>query len=401
MSIDYPRIYLAIDNCFASKRWTRPMEWMQLISELGFKYIEASADTECDPMYMGEDYMADWVKDVKRAEKATGAKVVNLYSGHGTYTTLGLAHNDERIRKRFLENWLMPMAKTAEELGAGLGFFCHAFNDSTLQNEVEYENSKRRLYENLAELGSYASNNLQGYIGVEQMYTPHQIPWTIKGAKELIKEVYKQSGHPFYITIDTGHQSGQHKFTKPTTSQLLEMIRNCRKDNQPSTKWLGPLAAHNELRNIISAENTSNEEHEVERLKSILDDYPHLFADEIDGDTYAWLEELAGYSPIIHLQQTDGKTSGHWPFTKEFNCKGIIEGDKVLKSIAKAYTNGSATGFPSKVESIYLTVEVFSATASLNEENKKRLKETLTYWRQFVPTDGMRLDDILENMNAY
>ena len=52
----YPRIYLAIDNCFASKRWSTPADWMKVISDAGIYYVEASADNECDPLYSGTDF---------------------------------------------------------------------------------------------------------------------------------------------------------------------------------------------------------------------------------------------------------------------------------------------------------------------------------------------------------
>ena len=61
-----PKIYLAIDNCFASKRWTQPREWMRVIRELGLTGVEASADAECDPLYMGAEFTRDWIEDVKR-----------------------------------------------------------------------------------------------------------------------------------------------------------------------------------------------------------------------------------------------------------------------------------------------------------------------------------------------
>ena len=96
----FPRIHLAIDNCFASKRWTEPREWLALASSMGLRNVEASADTEADPLYMGSEYMADWIGEVTRCEKDSGVKVVNLYSGHGTYTTLGLGHQDCRVRDR-------------------------------------------------------------------------------------------------------------------------------------------------------------------------------------------------------------------------------------------------------------------------------------------------------------
>jgi D-erythrulose 1-phosphate 3-epimerase len=394
----FPKIYLAIDNCFASKRWTQPFEWMEVISEMGLNYIEASADNECDPLYMGTEYMKDWVKQVKDAEKATGAKVVNLYSGHGTYATLGLAHTDKRIRDRFLKDWLMPMTQTAGELGAGLGFFCHAFSDSVLQDPLKYNEAKEDLYARLSELSSFAADNMQGYIGVEQMYTPHQIPWTIEGTKELVKEVYSRSKNPFYVNIDLGHQSGQYKFRKPDANQLRELISEYRTNgNKLREKWLGPLSAYQEFAEIVT--NKTNEEQGVKNLQSILEDYPHMFAEDRDGNTYKWLEKLACYSPIIHLQQTDGRTSGHWPFTAEYNKKGIIDGGKVLKAIYAANSKVRSSEYPSKVDSIYLTIEVFSSTASLNEDIKARIIETVEYWRKFVPNDGENLDTIISRMS--
>jgi D-erythrulose 1-phosphate 3-epimerase len=250
----------------------------------------------------------------------------------------------------------------------------------------------------LSELSSFAADNMQGYIGVEQMYTPHQIPWTIEGTKELVKEVYSRSKNPFYVNIDLGHQSGQYKFRKPDANQLRELISEYRTNgNKLREKWLGPLSAYQEFAEIVT--NKTNEEQGVKNLQSILEDYPHMFAEDRDGNTYKWLEKLACYSPIIHLQQTDGRTSGHWPFTAEYNKKGIIDGGKVLKAIYAANSKVRSSEYPPKVDSIYLTIEVFSSTDSLNEDIKARIIETVEYWRKFVPNDGENLDTIISRMS--
>ena len=70
MKID-PILNLGIDNCFASKHWTLPEQWCELIAGLGLQYIEASADTECDPLYMGLDYTEDWITRVRLAWRRT------------------------------------------------------------------------------------------------------------------------------------------------------------------------------------------------------------------------------------------------------------------------------------------------------------------------------------------
>ena len=64
----YPRIYLAIDNCVFYKRFSTPDDWARVIADLGLRYIEASADNELDPLYMGRDYLPGWIKAVKSAE---------------------------------------------------------------------------------------------------------------------------------------------------------------------------------------------------------------------------------------------------------------------------------------------------------------------------------------------
>ncbi|MBT3274192.1 MAG: hypothetical protein HN368_13625, partial [Spirochaetales bacterium] len=188
--MEYPRIHLAIDNCFASKRWTLPSEWMEVISSLRVKYIEASADTECDPLYMGPDYLRDWVEEVQVQSEKKGLRVVNLYSGHGSYSTLGLSHTDIRVRDRFHHEWLESLILIAERLTAGIGFFCHAFNDSALQNNAAYSEIIADLYNRFSDLAIFAAEHNNVIIGVEQMYTPHQIPWTINGSIAMIKEVY-------------------------------------------------------------------------------------------------------------------------------------------------------------------------------------------------------------------
>ncbi len=104
------------------------------------------------------------------------------------------------------------MLRTQE---AGLGFFCHAFNRTILQNKEKYLFHLEDLYNRLAGLTEYATHRGLKSLGLEQMYTPHQVPWTIKGARELLQQVFKRSDKPFYITIDVGHQSGQRKFLKP------------------------------------------------------------------------------------------------------------------------------------------------------------------------------------------
>ena len=117
-----------------------------------------------------------------------------MYSGHGTYATLGLAHTSERIRDHIQNDWLKRMVDISSSLNAGLGFYCHAFNHKTLQDKDVYGEAYNDLIQRLAVISSYANQANLKAISVEQMYTPHQIPWTVKGAVEMMKGIYRYDG---------------------------------------------------------------------------------------------------------------------------------------------------------------------------------------------------------------
>ncbi|BBH19033.1 hypothetical protein Back11_03780 [Paenibacillus baekrokdamisoli] len=392
-----PKIYLAVDNCFASKRWTRPAEWMDLLGRMGITCVEASADNECDPIYMDRNYMDRWVQEVKTESQKSGVRVVNLYSGHGTYATLGLAHHDLAVRDRIQHEWLKPMVDIAAQLGAGLGFYCHAFSDSVLQRPQSYNEREVDLYVRLADIAKYSRDLGVRTPGVEQMYTPHQIPWTIEGSKRLLKEVFRLSQSPFYLTLDTGHQSGQSKFLRPDEQTIEEMAKYFREDGYQPSFWLGPLSAYELFQQMIQ-EPFEKQAAYVEQIIWEMKSYPHLFAKQSDGDTYRWLEELGCYSPIVHLQQTTGGSSSHLPFTEEYNRKGTIFGESLLMALEKAYQTPDDKGFPPKCEEIYLTLEIFSGTSELNIDILKKIQDSIVYWRKFIPVDGMKLSEAIQNL---
>ncbi|MDG0813954.1 TIM barrel protein [Cohnella rhizosphaerae] len=394
-----PKLYLAVDNSFAKKRWTRPAEWMELLREFGVSVAEASADNELDPLYMDVSYMADWLAEAKREGERTGVRIGNIYSGHGTYATLGLAHTDKRNRDRFLNDWLKPISAFAAQAGAGLGFYCHAFSDATLQSPEAYDDAERDLYARLAELAIHCRDLGISAAGVEQMYTPHQIPWTIEGSKRLLREVYRQSGAPFYLTLDTGHQSGQRKFTRPSRDRIRQEA--ARKAQAASVQgiWLGPKSAELLFQEML-AKPESQWAAYLEAIDGEMDRYPHLFASFPDGDTYLWLEELGRYSPIVHLQQTDGTSSAHLPFTEEENRKGIVFGEPLLQALAVSYEREEAQGMPPPCKELYLTLEIFAGTSEMNANILYKMRESVRYWRQFIPHDGILLSEALRHLSG-
>jgi sugar phosphate isomerase/epimerase len=379
----YPRIYLAIDNIFALKRWTKPDEWCAIVADLGLKYIEASADNELDPLFMGEAYLADWVKAVKKAQSANGVKVVNCYSGHGTYSTLGLTHTDTRVRRRMMEHWFKPMLRTAAELDAGLGFFTHAYPHAVLQDKAKYDEYTGILEDALVEINKCAGEYGCGKTGIEQMYSPHQYPWRRGDAKALLRKVTEKSGRGFYFTEDIGHH--QKKFLKPD-EEVLKKLKENGAEEFIASHWFGSDRAYG-----FAAKGL---------LDELLDEIAatgYLFADKEDGDCYAWLSELGCYSPIIHLQQTNGAVSSHYPFTEERNAWGIIEGPKLLNALKIAYDKPAEPGMPVRCDKIYLTFELFTGTGAIPREALAAIKKSVLYWRNFIKEDGLLLDELVNS----
>lgn len=392
-----PRISLAIDNCFASKRWTRPAEWAAIVADLGLRAIETSADTECDPLYGGPDYLADWVAEVEEAEREHGVEVVNMYSGHGTYATLGLAHTDARVRERMTRQWLFPLIDVAGRLGAGVGFFCHAFPQGVLRSADAYAGAVGELHDRLAQIAAYAAERLSSPIGVEQMYSPHQYPWRIADALALMRAVTAGAGAPFYVDLDVGHQSGQHRFVRPSR---VEIEASLAAPAGGVETWIGPPQA-DELRDRARAGEVPIAE-TAERIDAICGESPHLFASDRDTDPYAWLEECGAWSPIVHLQQTTGRSSSHLPFTPEHNDAGIIDGPRVLASLARSVARADApvAPLPPPVDHIYLTIEVFASTAEHPAMIIEKLRETVRYWRRWVPEDGTPISELTSAVNT-
>jgi sugar phosphate isomerase/epimerase len=380
-----------MDNSFATKRWTEPHEWARVINDLGITYVEASADTEADPFYCGEEYLTEWMGKALAASAAHGVKIANFYTGYTTYRTLGLAHPDPRIRGRIMDGWLKVMARLAARMKAGLGFYIHAFSEAMLQDPRRYAQSVEVLYDTLAEIGRYAGEIGPVPIIVEQMYTPHQIPWTIEGTVGYLSDVSRRSGYPAYVALDTGHQTGQRRFLRPDRAAIERSIRD-----GDSAVYLGPDSAYDVFQKATVG-GTAMVKDAVARIEAQMDKYPHLFAAERDCELYGWLEELGCYSPIIHLQQTNGKSSSHLPFTASCNETGIVHPLKVLQAIARSYENESRPGLPPRCNEIYLTFEIFPHTTDRRRDILPGLAESVRYWRRWIPEDGARLETLLQS----
>jgi sugar phosphate isomerase/epimerase len=96
--------------------------------------------------------------------------------------------------------------------------------------------------------------------------------------------------------------------------------------------------------------------------------------DPRDSDPYAWLEEFATVSPVVHIKQSSRDKSGHWPFTPEKNRIGTIQPEKVLAALEK----GGA-------RDVTLILECSWRERSPGDYRVvDDLKASVAYWREWV-----------------
>jgi sugar phosphate isomerase/epimerase len=381
-----PRIYLALDNCFAIKRWIKPLDWLQRAKELGFHYVQASTDNEIDPLFSPSDYMDEWFEEVKQGEKKTGVKVSTFYTGYQTYRTAGLAHHNKSMVRRLKENWIFEMVNRVSSSNArGFGFSLFAVPEPVMQSPEKYTETEQRIIDVLRETGDYAHEHNDVQVSFEQMYVPYQPPFTIAQTERYLKAVYEHRKHPVYVTLDTGHMIGQVKFLRPDKEKLLRCF-----ESNDLLPWLGADEVYELLKKY---KKSGNFEEGTEKIIAAMSLYPYMFAEKEDTDEFTWFERLAKYSPIVHMQQTDGVKAGHAAFTKETEKYGIITGERLFKAIKKSYDSQKEIIPP--VSEIFLSFELFFSNTSLKFDILSQLKETLDYWRRFIPEDGMTLDEII------
>lgn len=91
------------------------------------------------------------------------------------------------------------------------------------------------------------------------------------------------------------------------------------------------------------------------------------------GDPHKWMEELLSYSPVIHLQQTDGKSDHHWPFSRQYDEVGIIDPQRVVQ-IAKS----------SPFETVYLLFEFGHAFDSPDQQVIDEHKQSVERWSKWL-----------------
>lgn len=389
-SID-PRIHLGIDNCFAIKRWTAPMEWAKAVRSLGLKYVEAVPDLECEPLLTPDDYRRDWIDETRRACDTTGVQVVMFYSNDSTYDSIGFSHPDARVRDHFVERWFGNFIQMAAALGSDVGYYVQATPEALLYSREGRAQAKRDALDCMVRVNRMAAAAGIRHVVLEQMYTPHQPPFAIEEMRRLMISVTEQSGYPFYFTEDVGHHC--RLYLRPTRERIKAALERFRRDGCIDV-WLGSPEALEIFERCARKDDL--EDGDFRRLEADFDRNADQFNAPEDTDCYAWLRRLGAWSPVIHMQQTDGNHSSHEAFLPENNGKGIIHPVRVLRALQESYESVDAAGMPPRCEDIYLIQELYLSTKDIGYQGLHKLKTSTQYLRRYIPEDGLRLSELME-----
>ncbi len=100
-----------------------------------------------------------------------------------------------------------------------------------------------------------------------------------------------------------------------------------------------------------------------------------------DYDPYAWARAVPKLSPIIHIKQSLLDKSGHRPFTKEFNEKGVIQPEPLMA----AFRKGGGTD-----NEICLELS-FKEREPNDREVVPQIAESIEFWAPYIDTG---IDDL-------
>lgn len=94
-----------------------------------------------------------------------------------------------------------------------------------------------------------------------------------------------------------------------------------------------------------------------------------------EKDHLEWIKKYAGRCDVIDCQQTNLLASHHWPFTPEYNQKGIIKGNEIISAIKESGAeNDILLAFELRTPAFY----------PYDDMHLSNLSQSVKYWREFV-----------------
>jgi len=323
-------IDIGVNGSFLTRRWEVPETFMALTRETGYTYHEFCADV-IDPFFSGDkSYQQETAERVRRAAQEYGVVITDYYTGVATHRFHGLSHSNAAVRAS-MRRWIERAMEIALALGTDrVGGHWDAIPVERINDQKSMKQSLNNIYREFRELSRVAKNKGIATISNEQMYIPSEIPWTIAGAEEFLVEVNAE--------------------------------------NEGCAVYLTVDTGHQAG--------------------------AHYGASGDDVQYTKWLEKFASVSEIVHIQQTTPDASMHWPFTDEYNLRGHVRIDEILKAIERSHRAHSRQRFARflpPVTRTILALEYIPGSTTTEATVLDSLKKSCAFLRRFVPEGGITL----------
>lgn len=319
---------IGVNSCFMTRRYEKPESWAKIISELGFDFVSFDSDA-LDIFYSGDrDYVLRTAEKTRKVFEGAGLKIVDYLTGVAPYRFFGLAHEDPEARAR-MADWMVGAMDIAAALGAeSISGRFDALSVEVQSDPDAYRERYDTVIRSYQELAVKAKERGLSAIGIEQMYVPSLVPYTISGTKEYFADANRGNtdGAVIRPVVDTGHACGQNY-------------------------------------------GTSGDDLYYEK----------------------WLEEFGVLGNTVHVQQSRRSGSDHSPFDRD-GGGGDVKIDQILLALqhsAENYSTGSLSACVPVPDNIYLILEAIPSTSQTEEMVLDGLQQSIEYLRTAIPKGGL------------
>jgi hypothetical protein len=297
------------NNGFTTEDYPEPEVWAGVLERAGLKEFEYFAD-HLEPVLFRRvvEKESEFLQATREAIRAHGLKVWSGATARVSYLMNLLSHPYADMRAEGVA-WCCAFIDLALRLG---GRYISGHYDCLGKRDLaeNFDAAVERMIDGLVRVGQYAAQVGLEAIFLEQMHRPQLQPNTIERGHRILGELNSRSPVPFHMHLDLGHAAPV--FDDPTH---------------------GPR----------------------------------------DKDPYAWMAEPWGANRIVlvHAQQCDRKASRHWPFTPEYNKRGLIDARRSLEALAS-----------SGVGEAVIALEVLYPRGTLIEAIEPGIVASAEYWRE-------------------
>lgn len=193
---------LGINTGFAVNRYSQPERWSDIVSEIGIKYVQFTADLL--NVSMPRDVVTKQADRIKKACRTRDIEITSTFTGAFTRVN-HLAHPDPEIRDYWVA-WFKKYAELTAEfetrvMGSHFGIF-------TFHDDRDPKIRAERLNQNIAcwhEVAEYAAKLGIEKIIWEPMSISREQGETIEKCRELQDRVNVDAPLPFEICLDVDH----------------------------------------------------------------------------------------------------------------------------------------------------------------------------------------------------